>query len=125
VPQPKLLGIEYAAKAKPVREAWLVEAKRKDPEISRSAKAKLKSLATFETRLKAKPLAAGNGVEKGRWPKDIKRDYGEMPNLFRFELADRWRGYYALVGEPGGVRVWILYLWDHETYDKQSGYAKK
>ena len=122
MPQPKLLGIEYATKAKLVRDAWFGDAKSKDAEASRAAKAKLKSLATLEARIKAKPLAAGNGVEKDRWPKDLKRDYGEIPNLFRFELADRWRGYYALVGEPGGVRIWILYLWDHETYDKWSSW---
>lgn len=121
MPQPKFLGMEYAAKAKPVRDAWLLEAKHNDPARARAAKAKLKSPATLEARIKQKPLAAGNGVEKDRWPRDVKRDYGEIPNLFRFELADRWRGYYTLIGEPGGVRAWILYLWDHETYDEQSG----
>lgn len=125
MPQPKLLGVEYAAKAKAVRDAWLADSKSKNAETARVAKAKLKSLAMLEARVRAKPLAAGNGVEKDRWPKDLKRDYGEIPNLFRFELADRWRGYYALIGDLGGVRVWILYLWTHETYDKQSGYAKK
>lgn len=125
MPQPKFLGIEYAAKAQHVRKAWLEDSKGKAIAPAREARAKLKSLATLETRIKQKPLAAGDGVERGRWPKDLKRDYGEIPNLFRFELADRWRGYYTLVGEPGGVRAWILYLWDHETYDKQSGYKKK
>lgn len=125
LPQPKFLGIEYAAKAKPVRDDWLADSRRKDSPVARDAKAKLKSLATLEARVKQKPLSAGDGVERDRWPKDLKRDYGEIPNLFRFELADRWRGYYTLVGEPGGVRAWILYLWDHETYDKQSGYKKK
>lgn len=125
LPQPKLLGIEYAAKAKPVRDGWLADSKGKDAAAARNAKAKLKSLATLEARVKQKPLSAGDGVERDRWPKDLKRDYGDIPNLFRFELADRWRGYYTLVGEPGGVRAWILYLWDHPTYDKQSGYNKK
>lgn len=124
MPQPRFLGIDYAAKAKPVRDAWLADSKAKEAQKSRGAKAKLKSLATLETRIRQKPLTAGNGVERDRWPKDLKRDYGEIPNLFRFELADRWRGYYALIGEPGGVRAWILYLWDHDTYDEQSGYRK-
>jgi hypothetical protein len=65
-------------------------------------------------------------VAKDRWPRDLARDYGsDIPNFFRFELADRWRGYYALVGEPGGTRVWILYLWSDEEYSRQSGYEKK
>lgn len=125
MPQPKFLGIEYASRAKPAREAWLADSKGRDAAAAREAKAKLKSLATLEARIRQKPLSAGDGVERDRWPKDLKRDYGEIPNLFRFELADRWRGYYTLVGEPGGVRAWILYLWDHATYDKQSGYKKK
>lgn len=124
MPQPKFLGIEFASRAKPVREAWLADSKGEDSPVARDAKAKLKSLATLEARVKQNPLSAGDGVERDRWPKDVKRDYGEIPNLFRFELADRWRGYYTLVG-PGGVRAWILYLWDPETYDKQSGYKKK
>lgn len=125
MPRPKLLGVEYAARARPVRASWLKEAKEGDAEAARAAKAKLKSLSTFEARARADPLSAGDGVQRDRWPRDLKRDYGEVPNLFRFELAERWRGYYSLIGEPGGVRVWVLYLLDHESYDKQSGYAKK
>lgn len=122
--RPKLLGITYAPKAAPVRDAWLAEAKLGGA-TAREAKAKLKSLATFEARAKANPLGAGNVVERDRWPTTLRRDYGEMPNVIRFELSDRWRAYYALVGEPGGVRIWVLYLWDHETYSKASGYSKK
>lgn len=125
MPQPKFLGIEYAAKARPVRDGGLVAGGGNDPGVALSAKAKLKSLSTFERRLRQGPLQAGNSVGQDRWPKDLERDYGEVPNLFRFELADRWRGYYTLVGEPGGVRTWILYLWDHATYSRQSGYSKK
>ena len=92
----------------------------------RLAKAKLKSLATFERRAWTNPLTAGDPVARDRWPGILVRDYGEdIPNLFRFELAERWRGYYSLVGEPGGARVWVLYLWDHRSYSKQSGYSKK
>ncbi len=86
----------------------------------------LKSLGTFESRARANPLAAGDPVARDRWPRDLLRDYGEgVPNIFRFELADRWRGYYSLIGEPSGVRIWVLYLWDHETYSRKSEYAKR
>ena len=122
--RPRLLGVKYAQKAKPVREQWLKDAKSGTAEVAREAKTKLKSLATFEARAKANPLAAGEGVQRDRWPKDLKRDYGEVPNVFRFELAERWRGYYSLIGEPGGARIWVLYLWDHATYNRQSGYSK-
>jgi hypothetical protein len=124
--KPRLLGISYAPRAAAVREEWS-EASRAGPDSTRRpAAARLKSLQTFEFRAKSNPLAAGDPVAHDRWPGDVKRDYGpDLPNLFRFELADRWRGHYSLVGEPGGVRVWVLYLWSHEEYSRQSGYRKK
>ena len=124
--KPKLLGIGYAAEAAPVREEWRRRARAGTDDEKRLARAKLKSLATFEARAWTNPLTAGDPVAKDRWPGDLVRDYGaDIPNLFRFELAERWRGYYSLVGEPGGARVWVLYLWDHGTYSKQSGYSKQ
>ena len=124
--KPRLLGVEYAAKAAPVRGDWLRAAKEVAGKEKRLAQAKLKSLATFEVRARTNPLTAGDPVGKDRWPGVLVRDYGEgIPNLFRFELAERWRGYYSLVGEPGGARIWVLYLWDHPTYSRQSGYSKK
>lgn len=124
--KPKVLGVQFAAKAATVRLEWLRIAKEGTAEEQRLAKAKLKSLATFETRARANPLTAGDPVAKDRWPRALPHDYGsDIPNLFRFELAERWRGYYALVGEPGGARVWILYLWSHEQYSRQSGYEKE
>ena len=124
--KPKLLGVDYAAEAAPVLAEWRRLAREGSGKEKRLSKAKLKSLATLETRAWANPLTAGDPVAKDRWPAVLIRDYGaDIPNLFRFELAERWRGYYSLVGEPGGARVWILYLWDHRTYSKQSGYSKK
>lgn len=126
VPRPPLLGIAYAAKAAPIRDAWQLLSERSEGTRSREAASKLKSLATFEARAGGNPLRAGDPVARDRWPRDLDRDYGpDIPNLFRFELAERWRGYYSMIGEPGGVRIWILYLWDHETYNRQSGYTKK
>jgi len=126
VAKPKLLGIDYAAKAAPVREEWRRLARVGTGEEKRLARAKLGNLATFETRAWTNPLTAGDPVAKDRWPGNLVRDYGaDIPNLFRFELAERWRGYYSLIGEPGGARIWVLYLWDHRTYSKQTGYSKK
>jgi len=126
VARPTLLGIDYAAKAAPVVEGWRRLAKQGTDSEKRLAMAKLKSLKTFELRGRTNPLAGGDPVPKDRWPRDLVRDYGaDIPNLFRFELADRWRGYYSLIGEPGGARIWVLYLWDHRTYSKESGYAKR
>ncbi|MBI2078534.1 MAG: hypothetical protein HYT80_09250 [Euryarchaeota archaeon] len=124
MPKPKLLGIEFASKAAPVKAAWEQPVATTSAADRRLFAARLKSLKTFEFRAKANPLTAGDPVTDEKWPKDLRRDYGELPNLFRFELADRWRGYYSLIGEAGGVRVWILYLWSHAEYSRQSGYAK-
>ena len=124
--RPKLLGIDYAAKPAPVVEERRRLTKEGTDNEKRLAKAKLKSLATFETRARSNPLTAGDPVAKDRWPDTLVRDYGgDIPNLFRFELAERWRGYYSLIGEPGGARIWVLNLWDHRTYSEHSGYAKK
>ena len=124
--KPKLLGIDYAAKAGPVREEWRRLARVGTYDERRLARAKIKSLATFETRAWTNLLTAGDPVAKDRWPADLVRDYGaDIPNLFRFELAERWRGYYSLIGEPGGARIWVLYLWDYRTHSKQSGCSKR
>ena len=124
--KPRLLGVEYGHKAEPVRAAWLHPHAGSSTQQKRLAAARLKSLRTFELRAKSNPLNAGDPIEHDRWPGDVKRDYGPgIPNLFRFELADRWRGYYSLIGEVGGAKVWVLYLWSHEEYSRQSGYAKK
>lgn len=124
MPKPKLLGIEYAVRALPVRQAWEHPLSSTSAEDRRLFAARLKSLKTFELRAKSNPLTAGNPVTDEKWPRDLKRDYGEVPNLLRFELADRWRGYYSLIGEVGGARIWVLYLWSHEEYSRQSGYSK-
>ena len=124
--KPNPLGIRYAPLAARVFESWRNPSPHASESERRAAAARLKSLRTFEFRAKSNPLAAGDPVAHDRWPDDLERDYGaEVPNLFRFELADRWRGYFSLVGEPGGVRVWVLYLWSHEEYSRQSGYRKK
>jgi len=124
--RPTLLGIDYASHARPVVEAWREEAASGSGGAAQDARARLKSLATFEFRVRGHPLGAGDIVARDRWPRDLSRDYGDdIGNLFRFEISGRWRGYYALVGEDRGVRVWVLYLWDHATYDRQSRYARK
>lgn len=87
--KPKLLGVDYAAEASPVLEEWRRLEKEGNDNEKRSAKAKLKSLTTFETRAWANPLAAGDPVAKDRWSDVLTRDYeADIPNLFRFELAD-------------------------------------
>lgn len=124
--RPTLLGVDYAPLAAAVKRSWDRPSRSWSDAQRRGAAARLKSLGTFEYRAKSNPLTAGDPVARDRWPADLKPDYGpEVPNLFRLELADRWRGYFSLVGEAGGARVWVLYLWSHEEHSRQSGYAKK
>ncbi len=126
MPKPRVLGVSYGTLAGPVRDAWAGPPARAPAAERREAASRLRSLRTFESRAQSNPLTAGDPVARDRWPRDLSRDYGDgVPNLFRFELAGRWRGYYTIVGEPGGARVWVLYLWSHEEYSRQSGYAKK
>ena len=126
MPRPKLLAVSCSAMAAMVVDAWRSEVEGARGDIARAARARLKSLETFQARAMANPLAAGDRVAHDRWPRSLARDYGsDIGNLFRFQLADRWRGYYTLVGEDDGARIWILYLWDHERYSRESGYAKK
>ncbi len=123
--KPKLLGIRYARLAEAVRQTWNHDANGTSVESRKAAEAKLKSLKTLEARIATNVFTAGDTMQHNRWPKCLRADYGHIQNLFRFELADRWRGYYSLIGEPGGVRAVVLYLWDHKTYSRQSGYQKK
>src|SRR5574342_704584 len=125
MPKPKVIGVDYARLALPVKGGWERPNERASAADRREAAARLKSLRTFETRARANPLSAGDPVARDRWPGELSRDYGGVPNLFRFELAGRWRGYFSLIGEPCGVRVWVLYLLAHEEYSRQSGYSKK
>ncbi len=124
--RPKLLGISYGPDVQETLRSWRQAASSGRADHARAAKALLRSLATFETRARMNPLSARDPVGHDRWPVSLTKDYGsDLPDLFRFELAGRWRGYYSLVGELGGVRIWVLYLWDHERYSRESGYAKK
>ncbi len=66
--KPKLLGVDYAAEAAPVLEEWRRLASEGGGKEKRLAKAKLKSLATFETRAWTNPLTAGDPVVRDRWP---------------------------------------------------------
>jgi len=68
VSKPKLLGVDYAAEAAPVLEEWRRLASEGGGKEKRLAKAKLKSLATFETRAWTNPLTAGDPVVRDRWP---------------------------------------------------------
>lgn len=125
MPKPKLLGVDYGPPAASVKTYWEHPPASTSEADRRLFAARLKSLRTFEFRAKSNPLTAGDPVSPGKWPSDLRKEYGnDVPNLFRFELADRWRGYFTLVGEPGGARVWVLYLWSHEEYSRQSGYEK-
>ena len=123
--RPRVLGVECARLARPVRDEWARLATEGTPGQRKDAQAKLKGLRTLEARIVANPLAAGDSLERRLWPACVRTDYGDMPNLTRFELAGYWRGLYVLAGEADGVRAWILYLWDHPTYDRHMGFRKR
>lgn len=123
--KPPFAGMRYARHARQVCDAWSKDAQGHDS-AAKAARAHLKSLRTLRARLRQNPLRAGDPVAHDRWPACLWEDYGDdIPTLFRFELAQRWRGYYTLISGEDGVEAWILYLWDHERYDRESGYRGK
>ncbi len=79
----------------------------------------LKSIKQKAELLKANP-EYGDNIPKRQIPKSL-----EVSNLFRVELAGRWRMLYTLAGNQVEVIAFILYIVDHPRYDKIFGYKKK
>jgi len=48
-----------------------------------------------------------------------------VSNLFRVELTNYWRMIYTLDGNNIEVIAFILYIFDHPTYNKLFGYRKR
>lgn len=53
----------------------------------------------------------GDRIRPDRWPKRFKK----LPNLFRFELPDAYRGVYSVLTHPGRDReIRIVWLGNHK-----------
>lgn len=84
----------------------------------KAGKDQRKKLRKLAERLKAEPFV---GDRIGR---DLVPDrYAGLPNLFRLALPGGWRALYTVATSPGGGReVRIVWVGDHDAYDRLFGY---
>jgi Txe/YoeB family toxin of Txe-Axe toxin-antitoxin module len=80
----------------------------------------LRSINRVKNILKQNPFA-GNQIPKSQIPEKyvIKYDVG---NLWRAELADRWRLIYIITGNQIEIINFVVDIFNHRDYDKVFGY---
>lgn len=62
-------------------------------------------------------------IQKKKIPKYYTNKYGELPNLWKYNLSDSWRLVYFIASE-GGDPVSVVVEWmNHREYDRRFGYA--
>ena len=79
----------------------------------------LKSIKKKSDLLKQNPIY-GQNIPKALIPKELNVD-----NLFRLELTNYWRMLYTLKTNEVEIIGFILYIIDHETYNKLLGYRNR
>jgi Txe/YoeB family toxin of Txe-Axe toxin-antitoxin module len=80
----------------------------------------LRSIKRVKELLEKNPFA-GNQIPKKRIPKKYLLKYG-VENLWRIELANRWRLIYTITGNEIEIINFILDVFNHKRYDKVFGY---
>ncbi len=80
----------------------------------------LRSINRVKDVLKANPFA-GNQIHKKRIPKEYIKKY-DIENLWRIELANRWRLIYTITGNEVEIINFVLDIFNHKDYDKTFGY---
>ncbi len=80
----------------------------------------LRSILRIKDLLKKNPFA-GDQVHKKNIPLKYLEKY-ETNNLWRIELANRWRLIYTIEGNEIQITNFILDIFDHRKYDKVFGY---
>jgi plasmid maintenance system killer protein len=79
-----------------------------------------RSIRRARDLLKDNPFA-GNQIPKRLIPKGYKIKY-DVENLWRMELANRWRMLYTITGNKLEILAFVLDIFDHKDYDKLLGY---
>ncbi|MBS3068698.1 hypothetical protein J4450_08385 [Candidatus Micrarchaeota archaeon] len=79
----------------------------------------LKSIKQKSEILKINPTY-GDKIPHKQIPRTLN-----VSNLFRVELTNYWRMIYTLDGNNIEVIAFILYIFDHPTYNKLFGYRKR
>lgn len=80
----------------------------------------LRSINRVKDILKQNPFA-GDQISKDRIPDKYWNKY-EADNVWRIELADRWRLVYTITGNQIEIITFVMDIFDHRDYDKTFGY---
>jgi len=80
----------------------------------------LRSIHRVKDLLKQNPFA-GDQVPKRQIPKKYILKY-DADNVWRIELADRWRLVYTITGNRVEIITFIMDIFDHRRYDNVFGY---
>ena len=80
----------------------------------------LRSINKARDLLKKNPFA-GNQIQKRLIPERYKKLY-DVENLWRIELANRWRLIYTIYGNEIEIINFVVDIFDHKKYDKVFGY---
>lgn len=80
----------------------------------------LRSINRVKELLKQNPFA-GDQISKKQIPEKYSSKY-DATNLWRMELADRWRLVYTITGNQLEIVNFVLDIFNHKEYDKVFGY---
>ena len=80
----------------------------------------LRSIIRIRDLLKQNPFA-GDQVTKKQIPSKYSEKY-EVQNVWRIELANRWRLVYTIIGNEVEIVNFIMDIYNHKDYDKVFGY---
>jgi Txe/YoeB family toxin of Txe-Axe toxin-antitoxin module len=76
----------------------------------------LNSINRVRDLLKQNPFA-GNQVSKRQIPKKYIQKF-DAENIWRIELANRWRLVYTITGNQVEIIAFIMDIFNHKDYDK-------
>ena len=80
----------------------------------------LRSIHRIRDLLKENPFA-GDQVPKKQNPRKYMQKY-DTDNVWRIELANRWRLIYTITGNQIEIVTFIMDIFNHKDYDKVFGY---
>ena len=80
----------------------------------------LRSINRTRDLLKQNPFA-GNQILKKLIPDKYSKKF-DVDNVWRIELANRWRLVYTITGNQIEIINFVIDIFDHKNYDKVFGY---
>lgn len=80
----------------------------------------LRAIHRIRDLLKENPFA-GDQVSKRQIPAKYIQKY-DADNIWRIELANRWRLVYTITGNQIEIVTFIMDIFNHKNYDKTFGY---